>query len=78
MSAESTHGATEAPPQSDYNFEHFRARHLLQDLEGTVTTRGIQPGDLAPDFELPLVEGGTIRLSRLRGRPVLLHFGSVT
>lgn len=31
-------------------------------------------GDLAPDFELPRDGGGTIRLSDLRGRLVVLYF----
>jgi peroxiredoxin Q/BCP len=34
----------------------------------------IQPGDKAPDFELPDQDGGPIRLSELRGRPVVLYF----
>jgi peroxiredoxin len=33
-----------------------------------------QPGDTAPDFELPTLRGGTVKLSSLRGRWVLLHF----
>ena len=32
------------------------------------------PGDLAPDFELPTNGGGTLRLSNLRGRYVVLWF----
>ncbi len=36
------------------------------------------PGEVAPDFKLPRAGGGTLRLSELRGRPVLLHFGSFT
>jgi hypothetical protein len=37
-------------------------------------------GDLAPDFELPLLhgDGRTVRLSTLCGRPVALIFGSYT
>ena len=31
-------------------------------------------GFLAPDFELPTLDGGTVRLSELRGRPVLINF----
>lgn len=31
-------------------------------------------GDLAPDFELPSDRGGSIRLSSLRGRPVVVYF----
>ena len=31
-------------------------------------------GDLAPDFDLPTDRGGTLRLSSLRGRPVVVYF----
>ncbi len=62
----------------EYNFEHFRTRHLLYDVTGTLERRGIRPGETAPDFELPRVGGGSLRLSDLRSRPTLLHFGSVT
>jgi len=34
----------------------------------------ITPGQLAPDFELEDVEGNRVRLSDLRGKPVLLAF----
>lgn len=34
----------------------------------------IQPGDTAPDFELPDQDGEPVRLSELRGRPVVLYF----
>lgn len=62
----------------DYNFEHFRTKNLLNDFKRTGTERGIQPGEVAPDFELPRVGGGSLRLSDRRGTPVLLHFGSST
>jgi peroxiredoxin len=32
------------------------------------------PGDPAPDFELPTLDDGPLRLEDLRGRPVLLTF----
>jgi hypothetical protein len=40
----------------------------------------LQPGELAPDFELPTPDGTTrVRLSSFRGRrPVVLVFGSYT
>lgn len=60
----------------EYNFEHFRAKHLLSDAQATIEKRGIRPGVIAPDFELSRVGGGKLRLSELRGRPALLHFGS--
>ena len=62
----------------DYNFEHFSTKHLLSDAQATIEKRGIQPGEMAPDFELTRVDGGTLRLSELRDKPVLLHFGSFT
>jgi thioredoxin-dependent peroxiredoxin len=34
----------------------------------------IEPGDTAPDFELPDQDGNTVRLSDLRGRTVVLYF----
>jgi len=62
----------------EYNFNHFLPKHLIEDVQATLTKRGIQPGEMAPDFELPRVGGGSLRLSALRDRPMLLHFGSVT
>jgi hypothetical protein len=39
----------------------------------------LRVGDDAPDFELPYQDGsGAMRLSDLRGRPVVLVFGSYT
>lgn len=61
-----------------YNFEHFTPKLLLEDVQRTLNKTGILPGETAPDFELPQVGGGSIRLRDLRGRPVLLHFGSLT
>ena len=62
----------------DYNYEHFRTKHFVADVQQTIRAGGIQPGAEAPDFELPSTDGDRIRLSTLRGRPVVLHFGSVT
>lgn len=62
----------------DYNYAHFRLKHYLLDFQGTAVGRGIQPGEMAPDFEAARVGGGSVRLSELRGKPVLLHFGSFT
>lgn len=61
---------------NNYNFEHFKTKILLNDAKRTVEARGIAPGELAPDFELPEVGGGSLRLSDLRRRPTILHFGS--
>ena len=61
---------------NDYNFKHFHTGILLEDGKRTVEAKGICAGDFAPDFELPQVGGGSIRLSDLRGKPTILHFGS--
>lgn len=37
---------------------------------------GLEIGDLAPDFELELRGGGTVRLSDLRGMPVFLNIST--
>ena len=60
----------------EYNFEHFRTRHLVRDAQRTNRVEGVQPGSLAPGFELAKAGGGFLRLSELRGQPVILHFGS--
>lgn len=59
-----------------YNYEHFRTHHMVSDFQATRARHGIQPGEMAPDFELLSPRGGSLRLSTLRGRPTLLHFGS--
>jgi hypothetical protein len=62
----------------EYNFLHFRTRHILNDVVGTVQARGVPPGEIAPDWELPDTGGHSLRLSELRSAPVLLHLGSPT
>jgi len=61
-------------PACDLNFRHFRARHMVAELLRT----GLPPGGEAPDFELPSTDGRRVRLSGLRGKPVVLHFVSYT
>jgi thioredoxin-dependent peroxiredoxin len=34
----------------------------------------IEPGDKAPDFELPDQDGNPVKLSELRGQPVVVYF----
>ena len=60
------------------NYAHYERKHQLADFTRTWHRQGIQPGDAAPDFELESATGARVRLSALRGRPVLLHFGSFT
>ena len=66
------------PQLSEYNYEHFRPKHLLADLLKTARGEGLGPGEEAPDFELESTEGERVRLGYLRGRPVVLRFGSFT
>ena len=63
---------------NEYNYEHFRPKHLLADIWKTVRGEGLQPGAWAPDFELETTEGERVRLSEMRGRPVVVRFGSLT
>jgi hypothetical protein len=65
-------------PSDAFNFRHFRPRHMAAELLRTVRSDGILPGHEAPDFDLETTDGGRLRLRDLRGRPVLLHFGSYT
>ena len=58
----------------EYNYDDFtysvkEARHFMDNN---------RVGREAPDFTLPDLNGGTLRLSDLRGKPVLLEFGSIT
>ena len=60
----------------EYNYNHFKTGVLVADARRTFEARGILPGEFAPDFELPAVGGSDASLSRYRGMPVILHFGS--
>ncbi len=63
---------------NEYNYEHFRPKHLLADIWKSIRGEGLQPDAQAPDFEMETTEGDWVRLSELRGRPVVLRFGSFT
>jgi hypothetical protein len=65
-------------PLDDFNFRHFRMRHMLAELLRTARSDGVPPGAEAPDFELESTRGDRLRLSDLRGQPVLLHLVSYT
>jgi hypothetical protein len=66
----------QAQPAERYNYGHFRPRLVAGEVVKTVRARGIAPGELAPDFELPMVGGGSWRLVRHLNPPILLRFGS--
>ena len=65
-------------PRSDFNFEHYRLRHMVAELLRGFGDQFVLPGSEAPDFELTSTKGERVRLSQMRGRPVLLHFVSYT
>ena len=53
------------------------ARVILLETPAAVTGAsavGLDTGKLAPDFEISTPEGQRVRLSDLRGRPVLINF----
>jgi hypothetical protein len=70
------HGRGLAPKDSPLTLQDVMTRADYRDLR----TPKVAEGDLAPDFELPRLDGeGTERLtSRLAERPVALVFGSYT
>ena len=47
---------------------------LLETLRDSSTRVGVKPGNAAPDFELSTSDGRRLRLSELRGRPVMINF----
>ncbi len=53
----------------------FRTRDLAR---SKIKRDGLKAGTTAPEFRLPLLEGGELSLADLRGRPVLLVFSSPT
>ena len=58
----------------EYNFEASSYNPgPLKDFK-----QNIRAGEEAPDFTLPTLDGTTVTLSDLRGKPVLIEFGSVT
>lgn len=62
--------------EEPYNYDTFRRHMIKEDMH---FRGGPEPGMLAPDIDLPTVEGGRFRLSAHRGkRPVLIQFGSIT
>ena len=62
----------------EYNYEYFQTRHFLADLRRLLRGEGVRPGQEAPNFELESTTGERVRLSALRGRPVVLRFASFT
>src|SRR5487761_1539877 len=70
------HGRSNAPKDSPLTMQDVIASPEYRNL----MTAKVAEGDLAPDFELPRLDGsGTVRLGALAAeRPVALIFGSYT
>ncbi len=62
----------------EYNYDHFLRPYAMMDARRTMAGKGIGPGCPVPDFELEDTDGNRIRLGDLRGKPVLLRFGSIS
>lgn len=58
----------------EYNFDVWKPSNAHFDYFRTTTHAGEQP----PDFTLATVDGEEITLSKLRGKPVMIEFGSIT
>lgn len=41
-------GAEEKESAANYNFKHFRSKHLLLDAWATISGKGVQPGEPGP------------------------------
>ena len=70
------HGRRLAPKDSPLGLQDVTRRADYRDL----MRPAVDVGDVAPDFDLPLVDGsGSVKLSDFgAGRPVALIFGSYT
>jgi len=58
----------------EYNFDVWKPFQAHFDYFKTTT----HAGEPAPDFTLPALGGEEVTLSKLRGKPVIIEFGSIT
>lgn len=63
---------------SDYNYDRFLPKVLMDDARLIRRPEGTRPGDKAPDFSLNDTQGSQWRLQDLQGKPVILVIGSGT
>ena len=49
----------------------------VSERENYLRNQVVRAGEVAPDFTLPLLEGGELSLSDLRGKPVMIECGSI-
>ena len=67
---------SEAPAREEYNYPAFVRSSALG--MSTAFRNSVRVGEQAPDFALTALDGSTVRLSDLRGKYVVLEFGSIT
>jgi hypothetical protein len=70
-----------AKPQAEaeragYNYERFVRSSAIG--MGSAFRSTVRVGEPAPEFALTALDGSTVRLADLRGRYVVLEFGSIT
>ena len=58
-----------------YNFADWRPTDAER---AYFQAEGPKVGQMAPDFTLPSLDGEELTLSSLRGKPVMIEFGSIT
>ena len=58
----------------EYNYETWSRSGQESELFKQIA----HAGDEAIDFTLPSVDGETVMLSELRGKPVVIEFGAIT
>ena len=58
----------------EYNFDVWKSSPQGQVLFKSVA----HAGEPVPDFTLPTLDGGEVTLSGLKGKPVVIEFGSIT
>ncbi len=58
----------------DYNYYEFDPKGTNFSTFKQIAHAGEEP----VDFTLPSIDGGTVTLSELRGKPVVIEFGSIT
>src|ERR1044071_1627381 len=51
-----------------------RAAAIVETPGGQGRKLGLQPGEMAPNFEVSTSDGRRVKLSDFRGRPVLINF----
>jgi peroxiredoxin len=59
---------------SNFDFSNFAILGPKKPASPTTPTTGTQAGNLAPSFQLNDLEGKTVSLGDLRGKPVILNF----